>query len=339
MSPKLITSLVAVVIAGFLALQSVFTVQQTEQAIVLQFGQAKRTVLEPGLYFKLPFVQNVLYFDKRLLDLDAQPKEIIAADQERLVVDAFAKFQIIDPLKFFQKVGSETSARIQLLGFLDSNLRAVLGNVVSNQIISGERSNLMQLIEEGVNRQVSTADYGIEIIDVRIRRADLPESISERVFGRMQSERQQEAAQIRAEGEEAARRIRAQAERNRTIILARARESSEITRGEGDAYRTAIFACSFGNDPDFFAFYRSMQAYEKAFQSSDTTMVLSPDSDFFKYFGNSGGFISGVESIPLSQPSRSTDPLCKDGVYDLTNIDFLADSAVAPPPLVLPIEQ
>ena len=332
MNPKLLTSLVAVAIAGFLAVQSLFTVQQTEQAIVLQFGQAKRTVLEPGLYFKYPFIQNVLYFDKRLLDLDAQPKEIIAADQERLVVDAFAKFQIIDPLKFFQKVGSENSARIQLLGFLDSNLRAVLGNVVSNQIISGERSNLMQLIEEGVNRQVETADYGIEIRDVRIRRADLPDSISERVFERMKSERQQEASQIRAEGEEAARRIRAQAERNRTIILARARESSEITRGEGDGFRTAIFACSFGNDPDFFAFYRSMQAYEKAFQSQDTTMVLSPDSDFFKFFGNSEGDISVLESAPVLQATRSQDPLCKDGVYDLTNIEFLKDSAVATVP-------
>ena len=339
MSPKTIVSLVFVLIAGFLALQSLFTVQQTQQAIVLQFGQAKRTVLEPGLYFKYPIIQNVLYFDKRLLDLDAPPKEIIAADQERLVVDAFAKFQIVDPLQFFQKVGSENSARIQLLGFLDSNLRAVLGNVVSNQIISGERSNLMQLIEEGVNRQVSGAEYGIEIRDVRIRRADLPESISERVFGRMQSERQQEAAQIRAEGEEAARRIRAQAERNRTIILARAREASEITRGEGDAYRTAIFACSFGNDPDFFAFYRSMQAYEEAFQSQDTTMVLSPDSDFFKFFGNSGGDVSSAENIPVSPASRSRDPLCKDGVYDLSNIDFLADSAVVPPQPALPVAE
>jgi len=339
MSTKAIVSLVALVIAGIVGLQSVFTVQQTEQAIVLQFGQAKRTVLEPGLNFKLPFIQNVLYFDKRLLDLDAQPKEIIAADQERLVVDAFAKFQIVDPLKFFQKVGSENSARIQLLGFLDSNLRAVLGSVVSGEIISGERSNLMQLIEEGVNRQVEAADYGIEIRDVRIKRADLPESISERVFGRMQSERQQEAAQIRAEGEEAARRIRAQSERDRTIILARARESSEITRGEGDGYRTAIFACSFGNDPDFFAFYRSMQAYEKAFQSQDTTMVLSPDSDFFKFFGDSGGATAEFSDPVAAPATRSTDPLCRNGVYDLTNIEFLADSAAAPAQPAVPAEQ
>lgn len=339
MNTKAIASLVVLVIAGFIGLQSVFTVQQTEQAIVLQFGQAKRTVLEPGLYFKLPFVQNVLYFDKRLLDLDAPPKEIIAADQERLVVDAFAKFQIVDPLQFFQKVGSENSARIQLLGFLDSNLRAVLGGVVSNQIISGERANLMQLIEEGVNRQVAAADYGIEIRDVRIKRADLPESISVRVEERMKSERQQEAAQIRAEGEEAARRIRAQAERDRTIILARAREASEITRGEGDGYRTAIFACSFGNDPDFFAFYRSMQAYEKAFQSQDTTMVLSPDSDFFKFFGDSAGAAGQFDAAVASPAARSRDPLCRDGVYDLTNIDFLADSAAAVAPPVVPVEQ
>ena len=321
-------SIVAIVVLGAIFIvgsQALFIVQQTEQAIVLQFGNPKRTILSPGLYVKTPFLQNVVYFDNRLLDLPADPQEIIASDQERLVVDAFAKFQITDPLQFYQKLRTINGAKLQLEGFLESNIRRVMGGVPSNEIVSGERANLMNLIERGVNDQVQANEYGLVVRDVRIRRADLPESISERVFGRMRSEREQEAAQIRAEGEEKARRIRAEAEKNRTVLLARARETSEITRGEGDALRNAIFACSFGADRDFFAFYRSMQAYEKSFNSDDTTMVLSPDSEFFRFFGDAkGAQADAVLSAPAASPSAvSRDRKCRNGAYDLSGVEFL----------------
>ena len=333
MNMKAVAALVVVGLIGIIASQALFVVQQTEQAIVLQFGNPKKTILTPGLNVKTPFLQNVVYFDNRLLDLDAPPQEIIASDQERLVVDAFAKFQIVDPLQFYQKLRTIGGARLQLAGFLESNIRRVMGGVPSNEIVSGERANLMNLIEQGVNDQVQANEYGLVIRDVRIRRADLPESISERVFGRMRSERQQEASQIRAEGEEAARRIRAEAEKQATVILARARETSEITRGEGDALRNAIFACSFGADPDFFAFYRSMQAYEKSFNSDDTTMVLSPDSEFFRFFGDANGKSEVMAAAPqASSFAGSRDPKCRNGVYDLTGVEFLEldGSEVAP---------
>lgn len=329
MSARTAIPLILVVILIVAGLNSLFTVHQTQHAIVLQFGDPLRTIQnDPGLHFKLPFLQNVIYLDNRLLDLDSRPEEVIASDQERLVVDAFAKFQITDPKSFYETVNNENNVRVRLAQFLNSNLRRVLGGVTSAETISGQRARLMDLIEDGVNTEAVRAGLGVEIRDVRIRRADLPEENSQAVYERMQSERRQIAAQYRAEGEERARRIRAEAERNRTVILARAREEGQIKRGQGDALRNAIFACAFGADPEFFAFYRSMQAYEESFQSQDTTMVLSPDSDFFQFFGNPAGDVQTLESLSVSPESlsapRSNDPRCREGgSYDLADVDFL----------------
>ncbi len=332
MTPKTTIPLILLVVVAFVGLQSFFIVAQTQQALVLQFGEPVNVIKEPGLKFKYPFIQNVIYLDKRLLDLDSKPEEIIASDQERYIVDAFARFQITDPLKFFQTVNNERNARQRLSRFLNSNMRRILGAVSSHDIVSGQRADLMNLIEDGVNREAEAAGLGIVIRDVRIRRVDLPQANSQAIYKRMNSERQQQAAQFRAEGEERARRIRAQADRERTVILARAREEGQIKRGEGDAIRNAIFACAFGADPDFFAFYRSMQAYEQAFKNSDTTMVLSPKSDFFRYFGNPEGFLDGVLPKVTDRPENMsdlerTDPRCRpDGSYDLSGIDFLEAS-------------
>ncbi len=347
MSPRTAIPVVLLVVLAVTGLNSLFAVHQTQHAIVLQFGDPIQTIQnDPGLHFKLPFVQNVIYLDNRLLDLDSRPEEVIASDQERLVVDAFAKFQITDPQSFYETVNNEENVRLRLAQFLNSNLRRVLGGVTSNATISGQRAALMDRIQDGVNTEATGAGLGVEIRDVRIRRADLPEANSQAVYERMQSERRQEAAQFRAEGEEQARRIRAQAERNRTVIVARAREEGEIKRGQGDGFRNAIFACAYGADPEFFAFYRSMQAYEQSFQSQDTTMVLSPDSDFFQFFGNPAGNAQALSSASDSSEStavrRSSDPRCSvDGSYNLDDVDFLAASAPqleTPPlaPVVLP---
>lgn len=330
MSPKFIAAIVVVAILGFIGLQSVYTVHQTQQAIVLQFGQTKQVSQEPGLYFKVPLIQNVVFLDNRLLLLDQAPEEIVALDQERLIVDAFARFQITNPLNFYVTVNNEANARQRLSRFLNSNMRRVLGSVVSTEIVSGDRNALMELIEEGVNREVESAGLGIAIRDVRIKRVDLPQANSQAVYERMRSERQQLASQYRAIGEERARTIRAEAERRVTVTLARAREDGEIKRGHGDALRNAIFACAFGADPDFFSFYRSMQAYEKSFQSQDTTMVLSPNSEFFQYFGNPHGARDVVvETVDTTSPRvRSSDARCDPGGgYDLTDVDFLEASA------------
>ncbi|TDI64281.1 MAG: protease modulator HflC [Alphaproteobacteria bacterium] len=331
MSPKFIAVIAVVLILGFLGLQSVYTVHQTKQAIVLQFGETVQISQEPGLYFKLPLIQNVILLDNRLLLLDQAPEEIVAQDQERLIVDVFARFQIINPLNFYRTVNNEANARQRLSRFLNSNMRRVLGSVVSTEIVSGDRNALMELIEQGVNNEAESAGLGIAIRDVRIKRVDLPQANSQAVYERMRSERQQLAAQYRAVGEERARTIRAQAERRVTVTLARAREDGEIKRGHGDALRNAIFACAFGADPDFFSFYRSMQAYEQAFQSQDTTMVLSPDSEFFQFFGNAYGARDVREETIDRAPAprlRSSDPRCSPGgSYDLSDIDFLAASA------------
>ncbi len=329
MSPKALFSLIIVGLLAIGGMQFFFTVHQTEQAIVLQFGEAKEVIQKPGLKTKIPFIQNIVYIDKRLLDLDSVPEEVIASDQERYIVDAFARFQIVDPLKYFQTVNNEANARQRLSRFLNSNLRRVLGGVSSNDIVSGQRADLMNLIEDGVNSEADSAGLGIAIRDVRIRRVDLPQANSEAIYNRMRSERQQQASQFRAEGEEKAQLIRAAAERQKTVLLARAREEGQIKRGEGDAFRNAIFACAFGADPDFFSFYRSMQAYEQAFNSDDTTMVLSPNSRFFQFFGNSAGMSEAPDdSAKPTGAVKSNDPRCSaDGSYDLAEIDFLAASA------------
>ena len=275
---------VVVVVALIAALGSMYTVEQREMALVLQFGEPIKVVEEPGLNFKIPFVQDVVYFDKRLLDYNAPSEEMIASDQKRLVVDAFARYRIDNPLLFHQTVRTEAALRPRLGSVINSNLRKVLGTVPLEAVVSEDRARLMRTIAANVQREAKA--FGILVEDVRIKRADLPEANSEAVFRRMQTERQQEAAELRALGDQQARRIRAEADREKVVIVAEAEKDSQILRGEGEGEMNRIFATSFGRDPEFFAFYRSMQAYKEALGSEDTTMVLSPNSEFFRYFGS-----------------------------------------------------
>ena len=277
---------VGIVVAALiiLTLSAAFIVDQREQVLVLQFGDPKRVIQEPGLNFKIPFIQQVVRFDKRLLDYDNAPEEVIASDQKRLVVDAFARYHIVDPLKFYQTVGSEMLLRPRLGSAINSTLRQVLGTAPLQQVVSEKRGSLMLDIRNIVRREAST--FGIQVEDVRIKRADLPDENSEAIYRRMQTERQQEAAELRAKGAEEAQKIRAEANRQKVVIVAEAERDSQILRGDGEGEMNRIFAEAFGRDPEFFSFYRSMQAYEAALGADDTTMVLSPDSDFFKYFGS-----------------------------------------------------
>ena len=263
---------------------SIFVVKEINQAIVLQFGDPKRIIVKPGLNFKIPFIQNVVFLDKRILNLDTPPEEVIASDQKRLIVDAFARFQIIDPLKFYISVGNERVARSRLSTIINSRLRSVLGQQELQTLLSKDRTKQMALIQEGVNNEA--ANFGIKIVDVRIKRADLPQANSDAIFRRMQTEREREAKEFRAKGAEMAVTITSTADKEVTVILAEAQKQSEIMKGEGDGKRNRIFADAFGQDPEFFAFYRAMQAYEKALIGGETSLVLSPDSEFFKFFGN-----------------------------------------------------
>ena len=269
---------------GFLTFLSLFVVKETNQAIVLQFGDPKKIITEPGLNFKIPFIQNVAFLDRRILSLDPPPEEVIASDQKRLIVDAFARFKIVDPLKFYISVGNERVARSRLATIINSRLRSVLGKQSLATLLSQDRAKQMALIQEGVNNEAEK--FGIEIIDVRIKRADLPQANSEAIFRRMQTEREREAKEFRAKGAEMAVTITSTADKEVTVILANANKESEIMKGEGDGLRNKIFADAFGKDPEFFAFYRAMQAYEKALIGGETSLILSPDSDFFKFFGN-----------------------------------------------------
>ena len=279
--------LVLLAAAAFAGASSLFMVHETRQALILQFGEPIRVIQEPGLNFKVPLVQNAVLIDNRILDLDTQPEEVLSSDQKRLIVDAFARFRIVDPLLYYQKVNNEAAARARLSTFLTSSVRKVLAEEEFTTLLSGERAALMSKIGTDVNSNAQP--LGIEVLDVRIRRADLPQANSQAVFRRMQAERQREANEARAEGQEIYQRTRSRADRDVAVTLAEARRDAEIIRGEGDAQRNAIFAEAFGRDPDFFAFYRSMQAYEKALRAGDTTMVLSPDSEFFRYFENADG--------------------------------------------------
>ena len=263
---------------------SVFIVKEVNQAIVLQFGDPKRIISKPGINFKIPFIQNVVFLDKRILNLDTPPEEVIASDQKRLIVDAFARFQIIDPLKFYISVGNERVARSRLSTIINSRIRSVLGTQRLQTLLSEDRNKQMALIQEGVN--IEAEKFGIKIVDVRIKRADLPQANSDAIFRRMQTEREREAKEFRAKGAEMAVTITSTADKDVTVILADAQKKSEIMKGEGDGRRNKIFADAFGQDPEFFAFYRAMQAYEKALIGGETSLVLSPDSEFFKFFGN-----------------------------------------------------
>jgi membrane protease subunit HflC len=318
--------LVLVGLALVAAWLTLFTVYETKQALVLEFGKPKRLVTQPGLNYKIPFVQNVQFFDKRLLDLDSAPQEVIASDQKRLVVDAFARWRITDPLLFYQTVTDERVARSRLGAFLEAALRRVLGAASFEAVVRDERHALMQRITEQVNNEAK--GLGISVVDVRIKRADLPEANSLAIYRRMQTERQREAAEIRAEGEEASRRIRANADRQVTVLKANATGESERIRGDGDAEKNRVFAEAVGKDADFFAFYRSMQAYQGALQSGDTRMLLSPDSQFFQYFNEAGGVPAGT-APPASatpEPSASSTPETGASAEPQADADMSADA-------------
>jgi len=275
--------IIAIFVVSFF---SIFVVKEINQAIVLQFGDPKRIILKPGLNFKIPFIQNVVFLDKRILNLDTPPEEVIASDQKRLIVDAFARFQITDPLKFYISVGNERVARSRLSTIINSRLRGVLGKQELQTLLSKDRTKQMALIQEGVNTEAEK--FGIKIVDVRIKRADLPQANSEAIYRRMQTEREREAKEFRAKGAEMAVTITSTADKEVTVILANANKQSEIMKGEGDGQRNRIFAEAFGRDPEFFAFYRSMQAYETALIGGETSLIMSPEeSEFFKFFGES----------------------------------------------------
>ncbi len=286
---------------------SLFVVHQAQQALVLQFGNPVRVVRDPGLGFKIPFIQQVEYFDRRVLDFDAPSVELVLGDQKRLVVDAFARYRIADPLRFRQASGSEQAFRGRLEPIVFSALRSVLGDASLFTVLSPERNALMRSIQDEANRAL--AQFGIEVVDIRIKRADLPAENSQAIYRRMQTEREREARELRAQGAEIGQRIRARADRERRVLIAEAQKSSEILRGEGDAEAVRIFAEAFGQDTKFFDFYRSLQAYRTAFDDGSTSFVLRPDSPFFRYFGTPPAEL-GAEGVqtPPDGPAQSQMP-------------------------------
>lgn len=278
----------ALILAAIAASTAAYTVSEREQVLVLRLGNAVDVINEPGdedpgLHFKIPFVDQIQVYDKRNLEFDMRPAEILAADQERLVVDAFLRFRIVDPLRVYQTARDERGLRERLRPIMDDSLRGVIASIGSNEVISGQRAALMDRIESAVSAQVANQDLGVEVIDVRILRADLPQQIANQVFQRMRSEREQQAQLLRSEGEERAREIRATAEREATVIRANAQAEADRIRGEGDAERNRIYAAAYGQDTEFTAFYLSMQAYENAVRDG-TPIVIPPDSEFFQYF-------------------------------------------------------
>ena len=294
MSGKQIIFAILAGVIFLLTINTFFSVHETKQAIVLQFGRPVGVpITDAGLKIKIPFIQNVHYMDRRVLDLDSPAEEVIASDQKRLVVDSITRWQITDPLQFFISVRDERIARSRLQAIVSSSLRSVLGGEEFVTVVRDDRDTLMKRITERVNEQ--SFSLGITIVDVRIKRADLPDANSQAIYRRMQTERQQEAAEFRAKGQEISRGIRAEAEKTVTVVLAEATRDSEVIRGKGDACRNRIFASAYGLDPDFFAFYRSMQSYEVAL-GEETTIVLSPDSDFLKFLSNPNATSNG--SLP-----------------------------------------
>jgi modulator of FtsH protease HflC len=293
---------VLAVIVAIIAYGSLFTVYQTRLALVVRLGQPVRVVTEPGLNFKFPLIDNVIYVDKRILDLENPAQEVIASDQKRLVVDAFARYRINDALKFYQAVGSVEGANSRLSTLLNAALRRVLGESTLTHVVRDERAALMARVREQLDREA--ANFGITVVDVRIRRADLPEQNSQAVYQRMQTERQREAAEFRANGSQRKQEIQARADRDVTVLVAETQAKADTIRGEGDAERNRIFAEAFGKDPDFFAFYRSMQAYESGLGHKDTRMVLRPDSDFFRYFADPSGKMRDEGKKPAAVPAQ-----------------------------------
>ncbi|OFX11429.1 MAG: HflC protein [Alphaproteobacteria bacterium RIFCSPLOWO2_12_FULL_40_11] len=263
---------------------AMFTLDQREQVLILQFGEPIRTIDTPGIKFKWPLLQNALFFDKRIIDLALPEQEVIASDQKRLIINAFAKYKIIDPLKFYTTVGNSYGLASKLAGILDSSLRQVIGEVTLSELLTENRSDVMKEIKEAVSK--SSEIFGIQIVDVRVMRADLPKENSDAIYARMQTEREKEAREIRAKGAEEADKISAEAEKQKTIILAEAKKNADLARGGGEGEANKIYANAFGRDPEFADFYRSMSAYKEAFKNDKTKMIVSPDSEFFKYFGN-----------------------------------------------------
>lgn len=285
-----ISGIVALVVLLFvivIAYSSLFTVNQTQQVLLVRLGEPVRVVTEPGLNFKVPFIDSVISIDKRILDLENPAQEVIASDQKRLVVDAFARYRIKNALRFYQSIGSIQAANIQLTTLLNASLRRVLGEVTFIQVVRDEREGLMNRIRDQLDKEAD--GYGISVVDVRIRRADLPEQNSQAVYQRMQTERQREAAEFRAQGGQKAQEIRSKADREATVIIAEANSTAEQVRGTGDGERNRLFAEAYGKDADFFAFYRSMTAYETGLRSNDTRFLLRPDSEFFRFFANPSG--------------------------------------------------
>lgn len=283
---------------------ALFTVSQTEQALVLRLGEpvaGRGLITEPGLHFKIPLIENVVTFDNRILDVESPNLEVLAADNQRLEVDSFIRYRIVDALRFYQTVNSVRGANNQLGSVLNSAVRRVLSEANQQQIVRDERAGLMVKIKEQADREAQK--FGVQVVDARIRRVDLPQQISEKVFGRMQTERQREAAEYRAQGSEQAQKITAKADRDVIVLKAEAQRQADQTKGEGDAERNRIFAEAFGRDPDFFAFYRSMQAYESAFKPGETRFLISPRSDFFRFF--SAPEAGAAQSADQSNPEQS----------------------------------
>ena len=276
-----------VIIAIIILFNALFIVRQTQQTLILQFGDPIRIIQKPGLNIKIPLIQSAIYYDVRILEFDAEVEEVILSDQKRLLVDAFIRYKIVDPLKFYQAVGNENGFKARVTGLLSGSLRRVMGGDPLEVVLSQDRTSLMEKIQEGIN--LEAVNFGVSIVDVRIKRADLPKANSEAIFGRMRAEREKEARQFRAEGAEESQKIKARAEKNKVIIVAEAKKKSQIIKGLGDEEAVRIYANAFNKDKDFFAFYRSMEAYKQAFLEGedDPTLILSPDSDFFKYFNKS----------------------------------------------------
>lgn len=289
---------------AFVAYNAYFIVHQTQMALVLEFGNPTRVITAPGLYWKTPVVQTVEFFDKRILDIEIANKEVTASDQKRLVVDAFARYKITDPLLFFQSVTDEAGAHARIDNVMDAAMRSVLGGSSFIDVVKEKREALMGQIAKRVNGEVK--NFGVEVIDVRIKRADLPEANSQAIYERMKTGRERVAAEARAEGSEQSKRIKAMADREVTVLIADANRDSERLRGEGDGERNRIYAEAFGRDPDFFAFYRSMQAYEEGLKSSDTRMVISPNTEFFQYFNSPNGVAPAQPQKPAVPPTSPT---------------------------------
>jgi membrane protease subunit HflC len=280
---------VIVLALGVVGSSAMYTVDQTEQAIVMQFGNPLRQVREPGLHFKMPFIQDVVYYDSRILDLDPPSGQVILSDQKRINVDAFARYRITDPLRFFQALRTEAQFRDQVGRILNSSVRNSMARKSLDDLLSDKRLSIMEEIQKRL--ALETQSYGIEILDVRIVRTDLPPEISQNVYDRMRSERVKEANQLRADGEKAKLEITSRADRDKVVIIAEAQRQAQILRGQGDGERNRVLGEAYGQDPEFFAFYRSMTAYRAALAGGDTNLVLSPDSDFFRFFNDQTGVV------------------------------------------------